>query len=115
MPLGKIRVEARKDNLYALQELEVTARTGMLKLELQRQFGNLFVKSSVAAVDVYLDGRKLGALGSGFFQDIEAGDHLIALQGDGLYWEGPVTATGPPGGEGYVELTGYAGSLEGWF
>ena len=32
-----------------------------------------------------------------------------------VYWEGPVAATGSATGEGYVELTGYAGSLEGHF
>ncbi len=29
-----------------------------------------------------------------------------------VYWEGPVTATGSTTGSGYVELTGYAGSME---
>ena len=32
-----------------------------------------------------------------------------------IYWEGPVAATGSATGEGYVELTGYAGSLENRF
>jgi len=32
-----------------------------------------------------------------------------------VYWEGPVAASGTQRGEGYVELTGYAGSLEGRF
>ncbi len=32
-----------------------------------------------------------------------------------VYWEGPVAATGSTTGEGYAELTGYAGSLEGRF
>ncbi len=32
-----------------------------------------------------------------------------------VYWEGPVEAAGSTTGEGYVELTGYAGSLEGRF
>jgi len=32
-----------------------------------------------------------------------------------IYWEGPVEASGSSRGEGYVELTGYAGSLEGRF
>jgi predicted secreted hydrolase len=32
-----------------------------------------------------------------------------------VYWEGPVAATGSAAGEGYVELTGYAGSLESHF
>jgi len=32
-----------------------------------------------------------------------------------VYWEGPVAVTGSHTGEGYTELTGYAGSLEGRF
>jgi predicted secreted hydrolase len=32
-----------------------------------------------------------------------------------VYWEGPVSASGSHEGEGYVELTGYAGTLEGQF
>jgi predicted secreted hydrolase len=32
-----------------------------------------------------------------------------------VYWEGPVLVSGSATGEGYVELTGYAGSLEGRF
>jgi len=32
-----------------------------------------------------------------------------------VYWEGPVAAAGSAMGEGYVELTGYAGSLENRF
>jgi len=29
-----------------------------------------------------------------------------------IYWEGPVEVRGSADGEGYVELTGYAGTLE---
>jgi predicted secreted hydrolase len=32
-----------------------------------------------------------------------------------VYWEGPVRVEGGAGGRGYVELTGYAGSLDGFF
>jgi predicted secreted hydrolase len=32
-----------------------------------------------------------------------------------VYWEGPVAAEGTQSGEGYVEMTGYAGTLEGRF
>lgn len=32
-----------------------------------------------------------------------------------VYWEGPVEASGSARGEGYAELTGYAGSLQGRF
>jgi predicted secreted hydrolase len=32
-----------------------------------------------------------------------------------VYWEGPVEVSGSQRGEGYAELTGYAGSLQGRF
>jgi predicted secreted hydrolase len=50
--------------------------------------------------------------------DLEVDALLAASELDGrattgvIYWEGPVAATGSTTGEGYVELTGYAGSLE---
>jgi predicted secreted hydrolase len=50
--------------------------------------------------------------------DLEITALLPAAELDGrsttgvVYWEGPVEATGSARGEGYVELTGYAGSLE---
>ena len=55
--------------------------------------------------------------------DIELGVRalLAASELDGsattgvIYWEGPVEASGTQGGEGYVEMTGYAGTLEGLF
>jgi predicted secreted hydrolase len=53
--------------------------------------------------------------------DLEVSALLPASELDGsattgvVYWEGPVEASGSARGEGYVELTGYAGSLEGRF
>jgi len=53
--------------------------------------------------------------------DLEISSLLAASELDGsattgvIYWEGPVAVTGSATGEGYVELTGYAGSLEGRF
>jgi predicted secreted hydrolase len=53
--------------------------------------------------------------------DLEVVGLLPASELDGsattgvVYWEGPVEATGSTTGEGYVELTGYAGTLEGLF
>ncbi|MCU0303419.1 MAG: hypothetical protein MUC56_05135 [Thermoanaerobaculales bacterium] len=53
--------------------------------------------------------------------DLEIRALLPAAELDGrattgvVYWEGPVEATGSTRAEGYVELTGYAGSLEGRF
>jgi len=50
--------------------------------------------------------------------DLEVNALLAASELDGsattgvIYWEGPVAATGSATGEGYVELTGYAGSIE---
>jgi predicted secreted hydrolase len=50
--------------------------------------------------------------------DVEVRAPLAASELDGsattgvIYWEGPVEAAGTQNGEGYVEMTGYAGSLE---
>ncbi|MDX2437693.1 MAG: lipocalin-like domain-containing protein [Acidobacteriota bacterium] len=50
--------------------------------------------------------------------DLEISSLLTASELDGsattgvVYWEGPVTAIGSTRGEGYVEMTGYAGTLE---
>jgi predicted secreted hydrolase len=53
--------------------------------------------------------------------DLEIRGLLPAAELDGrittgvIYWEGPVVAEGSTTGEGYAELTGYAGSLENLF
>jgi predicted secreted hydrolase len=53
--------------------------------------------------------------------DLEVRALLAAAELDGsattgvIYWEGPVEAVGSQSGEGYVEMTGYAGTLEGLF
>lgn len=53
--------------------------------------------------------------------DLEVRAVLAASELDGsattgvIYWEGPVAAAGSSSGEGYVEMTGYAGTLEGLF
>jgi predicted secreted hydrolase len=53
--------------------------------------------------------------------DVEVRALLAASELDGtattgvIYWEGPVAASGTQRGEGYVEMTGYAGTLEGRF
>ena len=87
IPLGTITVEARKGNLYGSRTLTVSEDTAQIKLTLEEQFGKLFIKSSVADVDVYLDGRKLGPLGSGFFDGLPVGGHLLELKGPSTYWK----------------------------
>jgi predicted secreted hydrolase len=53
--------------------------------------------------------------------DLEVAPLVPAAEFDGrgstgvVYWEGPVEVTGSHRGEGYAELTGYAGSLAGRF
>jgi predicted secreted hydrolase len=32
-----------------------------------------------------------------------------------VYWEGPIESEGSHRGEGYLEMTGYAGTMEGRF
>ncbi len=53
--------------------------------------------------------------------DLQIEALLAAAELDGstttgvVYWEGPVEAAGTQHGEGYVEMTGYAGTLDGLF
>ena len=37
--------------------------------------------------EVYLDGKRLGPLGSGFFDNLSIGHHSLEVKGDHLYWK----------------------------
>jgi len=90
IPIGNIRIEAKKGNLYGVKDLTVSAETGKISLSLEEMYGNIFIKSSNSNVDVYLDGRKLGFLGTGFFERIEVGSHSVELKGSDSLWKGEV-------------------------
>jgi TolB-like protein len=90
IPFGKITIEAKKDNLYAMKNIEVSSDTAMLSLSLEVQYGKIFIKSSDSSVDVYLDGKVLGPLGSGFFDNLSIGSHSLELKGDSVYWRDDV-------------------------
>ena len=88
VPVGKVTVECSKDNLFGMAVVEITpGTTAQVTIKLEETFGNLFVTSSENDVEVYLNGRSLGKLGSGFFPDIPAGSYRIEVKGKGLYWE----------------------------
>jgi predicted secreted hydrolase len=67
----------------------------------------------------YPSGWRLRVPGHGI--ELELEPLLESAEVDGtrstgvVYWEGPVAASGSTSGEGYAELTGYAGSLAGRF
>ena len=90
IPIGTIRIEAKKNNLYAVQDVTVSAETGRISLQLKEMFGNIFIKSNERDVYVYLDGRRLGELGTGFFERIALGTHMIELKGRDSLWRGEV-------------------------
>ena len=90
IPIGTIRIEAKKGNLYAVKDITVSAETGMISLELKEMYGNIFIKSTERNVDVYLDGIHLGELGTGFFEKISLGTHTIELKGSDALWKGEV-------------------------
>ena len=91
IPLGTIRIEARKANLYAIRDVNVTADTAQISLSLKEQYGNLFIKSSESDVIVSIDGRRYGELGTGFFDKLSIGEHYIELEGDNVYWSSRVS------------------------
>ena len=90
IPIGTIRIEAKKDNLYAVKDVTVSAETGQISLQMKEMFGNIFIKSSERNVDVYIDGRRIGELGTGFFERISLGNHKVELRGSDARWSGEV-------------------------
>jgi predicted secreted hydrolase len=75
--------------------------------------------TSPASGATYPAGWRLAVPSAGL--DLVVEPLLTAAEVDGrrstgvVYWEGPVAVRGTHGGEGYAELTGYAGSLAGLF
>lgn len=90
VPLGQIRIEARKGDMYAEKLVNIAEGMGEIELVLKQVFGNLFIKSSEPEVDVFLDGEPLGKLGTGLFRDLAIGSFTLRLLGDGLFWEDTV-------------------------
>ncbi len=86
IPLGYIRIEAEKDNLYGRIDLNVTEATNSVKIHLEETYGNLFIKTSYKDLNVYLDGISLGKVDSGFFANISVGGHDLVLDGNGYFW-----------------------------
>jgi len=91
VPLGKVKIECRKGNLYGIEEIEITETSSELFVKLSEIYGNLFIKSSEKNVKVYLDDSLLGELESGFFKNIPIGEYSLELFGDGLYWKETVS------------------------
>jgi TolB-like protein len=91
VPLGFVRVESRKGNLYATEEVRITRSTSKLSLKLSQQLGSLYIKTSAAALQVVLDGVPVGPMGSGLVENIPVGQHKVELKGEGLYWFKDVT------------------------
>jgi TolB-like protein len=91
VPAGPVTVEAYKNGLYARQDLVVGESMNRIRLTLSKLYGVLFIKASDPEVRVLLDGKDIGRLGSGFFEKVPAGIHVLELRGRGLYWKGDVT------------------------
>ncbi len=113
LPLGTIRIEAKKGNLYAVEQVAISSDTAMITLVLKEQYGNLFIKSSERDVKVYFDGKLLGDLGTGFFNKLSVGQHNLELKGQDLYWSEMVDlepdvstkVDAYPRGMGYLQYT----------
>jgi len=94
VPLGRIRIEARQGNLYGERVLQITENIKQVWIELAETYGSLVIKSEDSNVDVYLDSRWLGKLGSGSFRNLSVGIHTLELKGQGLFWRDEVLIAG---------------------
>ncbi len=91
VPVGNIRIEAKKGNLYGVLETRITDKTNSLEIRLNETYGNLLIKSTIKDINVYLDDAFMGEPGTGFFPDITVGVHDLVLEKDGYYWDGDVS------------------------
>ena len=94
VPLGRIRIEARQGNLYGERVLQVTENIKQVQIELAETYGSPVIKSEDSNVDVYLDSRWLGKIGSGSFRNLSVDIHTLELKGQGLYWRDEVLIPG---------------------
>lgn len=87
-----LEVEVRSG--YDSGRMQLTLKSGELRevsFSMARMKGNLYIESDVPDVDVYLDSVKVGALGSGLFRDIDAGDRVVELVGKGVWQKATIT------------------------
>ena len=133
IPIGRATVEAKKDSLYGMQEIEVSKNMGKVSIALEPAKGVLFIKSSNGDVRVILNDVDRGALGSGLFEDLPVGHYSLRLEGKGIGWVGeldirPNASTQinafprsygeisyriPEGAKGTIKGSGYSETLEG--
>ena len=93
VPLGRIRIAARKGDLYGERIVEITENVKQVQIELAETYGSLLIKSK-DNIEVYLDNRLLGKPGSGSFENLSIGIHTLELKGQGLYWRDEVVIKG---------------------
>ncbi|MBN2051561.1 MAG: PEGA domain-containing protein [Spirochaetales bacterium] len=89
---GKANVEVRQANTYAAEEIDV--RPGELvelTLQLEEVSGKIQIVTDATGLDVFLDGVKLGPLGTGLLESVMIGEHLVELKDSDRYWKGSVT------------------------
>ncbi|MCK5197816.1 MAG: hypothetical protein KAR21_05670, partial [Spirochaetales bacterium] len=91
IPLGYIRIEAEKDNLYGRLDINITEEMDVVEIPLKETYGKLFIKCDIENLNVYIDGNFLDVLQTGFFTGIPVGGHDIVVGGDGYFWWGFVS------------------------
>ena len=87
VPVGEVIVDARKDAFLGTEKVTISNVTARIKLVLTETRGNLFIKSSVQEVNVFIDGDLHGELGAGFIENMGIGKHTIELRGADVYWK----------------------------
>ena len=88
VPQGQVQVTASKGNMYGELQKAITGSDLVeIYIKLDVTYGRMFIKSSVAEVDVLIDGENKGRLRKDLYKDIPAGTHTLTLNGEGWFWE----------------------------
>jgi len=88
VPQGSVNVTATKGNMYGELQKSISGSDLVeMFLKLEVTLGRMFIKSSVAELDVLIDGESQGRLKKDLYKDIPAGTHTLTLKGEGWFWE----------------------------
>jgi len=89
VPIGRVRITAQSGTLCGEKTVETVKSLQQVRIELLDKPGSLQL-SAKENLDVYLDGNRLGPLGSGNYAGLVPGIHTVELRSEGLYWRDDV-------------------------
>lgn len=80
MPGAMLVVEARLGTMSAIGTYRVVEGFNELTMVLEQEKGNLIIQNCEADAELYIDGQKIGTVGSGLVRDVDAGNRTVEIR-----------------------------------